>query len=125
MRWNENSFLESDFVPRQHQPTRVTAGIGHMKQFKIRHDVLVVHRHPIELFEQIEGDMRLPVFDGGAKHPEITLDPQRLDVMPELAERGDHIVFRLPLGACHVLPVERHPAAPDLRASRRGCGDVS
>ena len=27
--------------------------------------------------------------------------------MPELAERGDDIVFRLPLGSCHLLPVER------------------
>ena len=36
----------------------------------------------------------------------IALDPQRRDVMPELAERGDHIIFRLPLGAGHVLPRE-------------------
>jgi hypothetical protein len=32
--------------------------------------------------------------------------------MPELAERGDHIVFRLPLGAGHILPgqgrIRRH-----------------
>ena len=98
--------LGEDFVARQHQPPRVTAGIGHVQQFQIRHDVLVVDRHPIELFEQIEGDVRLPVFDGRAQHAEIALDPQRRDVMAELAERGDHIVFRLPLGAGHVLPGE-------------------
>ena len=98
--------LGEDFVARQHEPPRVTAGIGHVQQFEIRHDVLVVHRHPIELFKQIEGDVRLPLFDRRAQHPEIALDPQRRDRMPELAQRGDHIIFRLPLGAAHVLPRE-------------------
>ena len=56
--------LGQDFVPRQHQPAWITAGIGHVKKFKIRHDVLVVHPDPIELFEQIEGNVRAPVFYG-------------------------------------------------------------
>ena len=61
--------LRQDFVARQHQPPRVTAGVRHVQQFQIRHDVLVVYRHPIELFEQIEGDVRFPVFYGRCEAP--------------------------------------------------------
>ena len=38
---------------------------------------------------------------------ESTLDPQRLDVMSELAERRDHVVLGLPFGPRHLLPIER------------------
>ena len=55
--------LRQILAARQHQPARIAAGIGHVQQLEIAHDVLVVDRFAVKLLEQREHHVRLPGVD--------------------------------------------------------------
>ena len=58
----ENFFRER-FVVRERQPARIATGIGLLQQFKVADDVLVEERLAFEVFEKVEGNVRLVFFD--------------------------------------------------------------
>jgi hypothetical protein len=45
-----------------------------MEKLEVRHDMLIVDRHAVELFQEVEGDVRLPILDGEVDRTKITLD---------------------------------------------------
>src|ERR1700733_784316 len=59
--------LTQELVAREHEATRVAAGIGLAQQLEKGDDVLIVSDYPAELLEQIEDDVGLPVGDRGAQ----------------------------------------------------------
>ena len=67
--------LRQVLAARQHQAARIAAGIGNAQQFEIADDVLVVDGFAVELLEQVEHDIRLPVLDLVADRLELVCTP--------------------------------------------------
>ncbi len=99
-------FLGQRFVARQHESARIAAGIGHMQQLEIGHHILVIHRHAVEFFEQIEGDVRTPVFDRRPDHPQIASHSQRAHVVTQFSERRHYVVFGFPSDLAQIMAIE-------------------
>src|SRR6185312_4513240 len=89
--------LAKRLVARQQQPTRITARIGLAHQLEERHDMLIVRDDPVELLEQIENDVGLPVGNGRAQLGEAVEHAEAVHVMPAAAQCGGYIVLRPPL----------------------------
>jgi hypothetical protein len=90
--------LGDRLVAGQQQPPRVTAAIGGLEQLEVGHDVLVPDRHVVEALEQVEGDVGLELGDGVADHSQVAADAQGPHLVPEAAQRRDHVVLHLPVG---------------------------
>jgi hypothetical protein len=105
--------LGERLVAAQHEAARVAARVGDAQELEIRHHVLIVRRQAVELLEEIEGDVRLPLLDRLADDPQVAPDPERAHLVAELAQRAHDVVLRLPWHCQHV-GVARRPAAPNL-----------
>ena len=55
--------LRQILAARQHQAARVAAGIGHVHQFEVAGDVLIVDRLAVKLLEQRQHHVGLPALD--------------------------------------------------------------
>ena len=73
--------LAQRLVVRQHQAARIAAGVRLPQQLQVADDVLVVEGDAVELFEQVEGDVRLPLFDFLADLAQVVRDAQRPHVV--------------------------------------------
>src|SRR5205085_57569 len=67
--WDVYAMVGEDFfgerlVVRDRQAARVAARVLLLRQLKVADDVLVEERVAVELFEEIEGDMRAVVVNG-------------------------------------------------------------
>ena len=68
--------LGQGLVARQQQAARIAAGVGLAHQLEEGHHVLVVGDDAVELLEQVEDDVRLPVGDGAAQLGEAVEHPE-------------------------------------------------
>jgi len=89
--------LRQRLVAGEHQAAGVAAGIGDAHEFEKAHHVLVEHRLPVEFLQQIEDDVGLEVLDGPAQRRQVVVEPERLDLVPLLAQAGHHVVLGLVL----------------------------
>jgi hypothetical protein len=89
--------LRDALVARQHQPARVAAGVRHAEQLEVARHVLVVDRHVVEVFQEIEHGVRLGLGDGVPDDAEIAADAQAPHLVPQLAQRGHDVELGLPL----------------------------
>jgi hypothetical protein len=53
--------LRQRLVPGQEQPARIAARVGQLQQLEVADDVLIEDRDVVEPFEEVEGDLRLPL----------------------------------------------------------------
>ncbi len=90
-------FLGQALVASQHQAARIAAGVGYPQEFKVGHDVLIIDRDPVEFLEEVEGDLRLPLFDRLPNHGQVIAQAQGLHLMSHVPERRDDVILRLPL----------------------------
>ncbi len=67
--------------------------------------MLIVDGHSVELFQQIERDVRLPIVDGRANYPQIALHPDRLHLMAELSQRRNNVVLRSPFHRLQIMTI--------------------
>ena len=121
--------LREGLVARQHQAPRVAAGVRHAQQFQIRHHVVIEGAELVERLHHVEDDVGLELVDGAPHHPEIVANPDRMNIVPELMERRDHVVLGLPrhghqVVAAHVLRrdqvvVHEHQHAALLHSATR------
>ena len=58
--------LRQHLVPRQQHAARIATGVRLMHQLQERHHVLIVSDDAVELLQQIEHNIRLPIDDGAA-----------------------------------------------------------
>src|SRR4029077_19116545 len=89
--------LRDALVARQHQPARVTAGVRHAEQLEVARHVLVVDRHVVEVFQEIEHGVRLRLGDGVPDDAEIAADAQAPHLVAQLAQRAHDVELGLPL----------------------------
>jgi len=87
--------LRERLVAGDHQAAGIAAGVGHLDEFEIAHDILVEHRLPAEFLQQIEDDVRLEVLDGPAQRRQVVVEPERLHLVPQVAQPGHHVVLGL------------------------------
>ena len=66
--------LRERLVARDHHPARVAARVGQTHQLEERDHVLVVGNDALELLEQVEGDVWLPVGDRRTKLREVVAE---------------------------------------------------
>ena len=66
------------------------------KQLEVRDDVLVEDRDVVEAFEQVEGDVRLPLGHHPPDFAEVVVDAERLDLVAQRAQRRDDVVLGPP-----------------------------
>ncbi len=57
--------------------------------------MLVEHRLPAKFLQQIEDDVGLEVLDGPAERRQVVVEPERLDLVPQLAQASHHVVLGL------------------------------
>ena len=88
--------LRQRLVARQQQPARVAAGVGQLQQLEMADDVLIEDRHVVEAFEQVEGDVRLPLFGRAADVAEVVVDAERAHLVAEAAQRRDDVELGAP-----------------------------
>ena len=77
--------------------------------------MLVVGADAVELLEQIEDDIGLPVDDGAAQLREAVRHSQRHDFVARRFQMGDHVVFGAPF-------VDLLLGGPDQRVGRHEGG---
>ncbi len=65
-------------------------------EFQITDDVLIKDSNAVEFFEQVKGDVGLPVEDGAADFSQIIDHSQWLYIVPHFSEGRDDIIFRFP-----------------------------
>ena len=92
----DQELLRQILAAREHEPTRIAAGIGDSQQFEIARDVLVIDGFAVKLLEQIEDDVRLPALDLVADRLELVLYPERPHLVAGGTQRAHDIVFGLP-----------------------------
>src|SRR5262249_23210531 len=88
------NLIAQSLVARQRQPARVAAGVFLLHQLQETDHVLVEVGVAVELFEQVEGHVRLTHLDGLAYHAEFATHPDRPDLVPHVTERGDNVILR-------------------------------
>jgi hypothetical protein len=79
--------LRQRLVARQQEPAGVAAGVGQLQQLQVRDDVLVEDGDVVEPFEQVEGDVRLPLGGEAADLAEVVVDAERLALVAEAGQR--------------------------------------
>ena len=88
--------LGQRFVPGQRQPARVGAGVGLVDQLEIADDVLVARRDAVEIFDEVEADMRA---ERRGSHRTSTarsrLHADRPHFMAQGAKACEHVVLGL------------------------------
>ena len=77
--------LRERLVAGDHQAAGIAAGVGQLDELEIAHDILVEHRLPTKILQQIEGDVGLEVVDGPAERRQVVVEPERLHLVPQLA----------------------------------------
>jgi hypothetical protein len=88
--------LRQRLVPRQQESPRVAARVGQLEQLEVRDDVLVKDRDVIEPFEQVEGDVRLPLGREPADFSQVVVDAECLHLVAEAGQGRDDVVLRPP-----------------------------
>ena len=63
--------LRERLVAREQQAAGIAPGVRELQEFEVAHDVLIEDRDVVEPFEQIEGDVRLPVGGCAAEIAEV------------------------------------------------------
>ena len=89
--------LREHLVARQQHAARIASGVGLVHQFQKRDDVLIVGDDPVELLQQVEDDVRLPLDDGAPQLRQVVAQPQRHDLVAGVLQVRDDIVFGAPL----------------------------
>ena len=89
--------LAERLVARQQQAARVAAGVGLAHELEERHHVLVVGDDAVELLEQVEDDVGLPVGDRAAQLGEAVEHADAAHVVAEPAQRRGDVVLGAPL----------------------------
>ena len=89
--------LAQRLVARQQQAARIAAGVGLAQQLEERHHVLIVGDDAVELLEQIEDDVGLPVGDRAAQLGQAVEHADAAHLVAGLAQRRDHVVLGAPL----------------------------
>ena len=89
--------LRQRLVAREHHAARIAAGVGLPHQLEERDDVLVVGDDALELLEQVEDDVGLPVGDRAAQLGEVVAHAEHPDLVAHRAERRRDVVLRAPL----------------------------
>ena len=74
--------LAQRLVARQQQAARIAAGVGLAQHLEEGDDVLVVADDAVELLQQVEDHVRLPVRDGAAQFGEAVEHAQRAHLVP-------------------------------------------
>ena len=69
--------------------------LGH--EFQIGGDMLVEYGHTVELFQQIERDVRLVFVNRLPHQPQVVAHAERFHLMSQFAQCDEYIVFRLPV----------------------------
>jgi hypothetical protein len=89
--------LAERFVARQEQAPRVAARIRLAHQLEKGYHVLVIGDDAVELLEQIEDDIRLPVGNRAAQLRQTVEHADAAYVMAALAQRSGDVELRPPL----------------------------
>ena len=71
--------------PGQEQPTRVAARVGQLEQLEVADDVLIEDDDVVEPFQEVEGDLRLPLGGRTADVAEVIVDGEHLHLVAHLA----------------------------------------
>src|SRR5262245_15519558 len=91
------NLIGQSLVARQRQPARVAARVFLLHQLQEADHVLVEVWIAVELFEQVEGHVRLTLLDGVADHAELATHPDRPHLVPHVTECGDNVILCPPL----------------------------
>ena len=121
------SFFESDLSRASSRPRGLHPVYDELQQLEMADDVLVEDRHVVEPLEQVEGDVRLPLFVGAADVAEVVVDGERPHLVAEPRQRRDDVVLGAPgrrrdVGAFfdllrrHQMPVHQREHAQLVRA---------
>src|SRR5262245_15021356 len=106
-------------VMSEGQTSRVATGVWLLHELQETDDVLVIKSIAMELFQQVEGDLRLMLFNGFADCAQIASQTDGVDFVTEPLERSDHVPlclpgkylrWRKPVDACrwHQIFVDQH-----------------
>ena len=89
--------MRQRLVARQQQAARIAAGVRLAQQLEERDHVLVVGDDAVELLEQVEDDLRLPLGDDAAQFFQLIGDAEAAHFVLRLLERRDHVELGTPL----------------------------
>ena len=121
--------LRQHLVARQQHAARIAAGVGLMHQLQKRDDVLIVGDDAVELLQQVEDDVGLPVDDGAPQFRQAVAQAQRHDLVARGLQMRDDVVLGAPfvdlllgnaLQRIRAAPGWRAPAPAPALSSRSG-----
>src|SRR5438445_7729216 len=90
--------LGKGFVVRDRESAWIAAGVRLLHQLEVTNDVLIVERIAVELFKQIESDMRFEFEQRIANDAEVIVNADLIDFMAHFPEVGNHVPFRFERG---------------------------
>ena len=85
--------LGQHLVARQHEPAGIAARVRLPHELEIGDDVVVIRRDALELLEQVEDHVWLPLADHVSQLGQLIAYADHADLVPKVAERSVDVIF--------------------------------